>query len=412
MMEPTPLEGVYERADVRNALAAGEWSVTLRAILGTGITRSQVANRTSISQAQVSRLARGQSRDPGIKTVRALCDGLGIPRRLAGLADDDGTEDNTDRRRFLVGALGVTSAVALPPHGQRGDEQLLMLTTLSYRRLEQHTRSRAMVAPVTAHLSLAHQLARDSEGGHRRRIFGAISEIAGLAAWLHADLSEGSQARRYYRMAIAAASRSGHSLLPIYMQGSLGQYASVAGDPAQGVRLIRGAAGRLPRSAPRIAWAWLCALEGVALVHLQDRAALAILDQAERHADAAQDDEPVWPWVFHFDDRKIAAHRAIAATRLRMPDLAITYSNKAGPSRSPKQEAVALAERAQALATKGETEQACKLVSDAYDIGRRFGSERVRQAVRDLRTELRPAPDRVTADLDERLHSSYLEDDG
>jgi len=412
MMGQTPLEGVYERADVRRALAAGDWSATLRAILDSGITQTEVAARTGVSQAQVSRLARGQSRDPGIKTVRALCDGLGIPRRLAGLADDDRTEDNTDRRQFLLGALGATSAVALPPRGQLGDEQLLMLTTLSYRRLEQHTRSRAMVASVTAHLSLAHQLARDSEGGLRRRIFGAISEIAGLAAWLHADLSEASQARRYYRMAIAAASRSGHPLLPIYMQGSLGQYASMAGDPAQGLRLIREAAGRLPRSAPRIAWAWLCALEGVALAHLRDRTALVILDQAERHADAAQDDEPVWPWVFHFDDRKIAAHRAIAATRLRIPDLAITYSDKAGSSRSPKQAAVALVERARAFATKGETEQACKLASDAYDIGRRFGSERVRQAVRDLRAELRPAPNRITADLDERLHSSYREDDG
>ncbi|HEY8456719.1 MAG TPA: helix-turn-helix domain-containing protein [Actinopolymorphaceae bacterium] len=215
------LDGIFERADVRRALAAGDWATTLRAVLDAGMTQTEIANRTGISQAQVSRLARGEGRDPGVKTVRALCAGLGIPRRLAGLADDC-TEESTERRRFLVGALGATSALALAPRGQLGDEQLLMLTTLAYRRLEQHTSSRTMVSPVTAHLSLAHKLSQHGDPGHQRRIFGAISEIAGLTAWLHADLVEASQARRYYRMAIAAAHRSGHPLLPIYMQGSLG----------------------------------------------------------------------------------------------------------------------------------------------------------------------------------------------
>ncbi|GAA5038643.1 hypothetical protein GCM10023317_94010 [Actinopolymorpha pittospori] len=137
--------------------------------------------------------------------------------------------------------------------------------------------------------------------GQQVRLLGAISEIAGLAGWLHADLAEPEQARRFYRMSVSAAARAGHPLLPIYMQGSLGQYATTAGDPAQGLRLIPEAAGRLPRSAPRIAWAWLCALEGVVLSYLGDRSALGLLDQAERHADTAQDEEPVWPWVFRFE---------------------------------------------------------------------------------------------------------------
>src|SRR5690606_16488359 len=114
----------------------------------------------------------------------------------------------------------------------------------------------------------------------------------------------------------------GNPLLAIYMQGSFGQYAADVGEPADGLRLLREAAGRLPRAAPAAARAWLAALEGVALSHLGDRAALTYLDDAERHAEAAVGKEPVWPWIFPFDQPKIAAYRAGAAVRLRMPAVA------------------------------------------------------------------------------------------
>ena len=44
--------------------------------------------------------------------------------------------------------------------------------------------------PVTAHLSLAGDLARRADGKRRARLSAAVAEIAGLAAWLHADLVE------------------------------------------------------------------------------------------------------------------------------------------------------------------------------------------------------------------------------
>ncbi|MEQ7124691.1 hypothetical protein ABN034_09210 [Actinopolymorpha sp. B11F2] len=284
-----------------------------------------------------------------------------------------------------------------------------MFTSLSYRRLEQHTPTRMLVGAVHAHLALAQQLTKACRDGQRARLLGAISEIAGLAGWLHADLVEAAQARRFYRMSIFAAGRAGHQLLPIYMQGSLGQYATNAGDPVEGLRLIRGAAARLPRSAPRIARAWLCALEGVALACAGDRVGLTVLDQADRHADAAQDDEPVWPWVFAFDARKIAVQRAVAAARLRLPAVALEAFAQAGESRSPKQAAVAAVDFARALAAAGNVDEACRVAAAAYDTGRTYGSERACQAARDFRSRLR-APARALRDLDDRIHASYLED--
>jgi len=399
---------VCGRPDVRDALARGDWSIVLRAFLDAGLSQTVIAARTGLSQSQVSRLASGQSKTPGIKTVKALCDGLAVPRRLAGLMDDASQEDDTNRRQFLGGALGVLATVAVP-HSDIGDERLLMATSLSYRQLEQRTPARTLARPVTAHLSLAGDLARRADGKQRARLSAAVSEIAGLAAWLHADLAEPAQARHFYKMSIGAAQQAQHPLLAIYMQGSFGQYATTASDPIHGLRLLRDAAGRLPRSAPNTARAWLAALEGVALGYLGDREALKLLGDAERHANADGATDPVWPWMFQFDSSKIASYRAIAAARLGLTKIAADAFTQANTApRSPKQAALVTVEQARAVATGRHFEQACALAAAAYDIGTAYESERVRQAVRDFRTSLgTQAPGRVTAELDDRLHSAY-----
>src|SRR5215470_8038827 len=277
---------VCGRPDVLDALARGDWSIVLRAFMDYGLSQTAIAARTGLSQSQVSRLASGQSKTPGINTIKALCDGLAVPRRLAGLLEDASQEDDTNRRQFLGGSLGVLAAVAVP-HSDLGDERLLMATSLSYRQLEQRTPARVLARPVTAHLSLAGDLAQRADGNQRARMFAAVSEIAGLAAWLHADRAEPAQARHYYKMSIAAAKQAQHPLLPIYMQGSFGQYATTAGDPMHGLRLLRDAAARLPRSAPNTARAWLASLEAVAFGYLGDRDALKLLGDAQRHAEAS-----------------------------------------------------------------------------------------------------------------------------
>jgi transcriptional regulator with XRE-family HTH domain len=399
---------VCGRPDVRDALARGDWSIVLRAFLDLGLSQTVIAARTGLSQSQVSRLASGQSKTPGINTIKALCDGLAVPRRLAGLLDDASQEDDTNRRQFLGGSLGVLATVAVP-HSDIGDERLLMATSLSYRQLEQRTPARALTRPVTAHLSLAGDLARRADGKQRARLSAAISEIAGLAAWLHADLAEPAPARHYYKMSIAAAQQAQHPLLAIYMQGSFGQYATTAGDPIHGLRLLRDAAARLPRSAPNTARAWLASLEGVALSYLGDRDALTLLSDAERHAEADNGTDPVWPWVFQFDSSKIASYRAIAAARLGLSKIAAdAFGQAAGSARSPKQAALVAVEQARALATDRHFDQACALALAAYDIAAAYESERVRQAVRGFRASLgTQAPGRVTAELDDRLHSAY-----
>jgi hypothetical protein len=210
-------------------------------------------------------------------------------------------------------------------------------------------------------------------------------------------------------MSIAAAQQAQHPLLAIYMQGSFGQYATTAGDAVHGLRLLQDAAGRLPRSAPPVARAWLASLEAVSLGYLGDRAALKALDDAQRYADATVSSDPVWPWAFQFDAAKIASYRAITASRLGLAKVAAeAFSIANGSAGSPKQAAIVAVEHARVTASDSHLDQACALALVAYDVGSQYESERVRQAVRDFRASLgSQAPRRVTAELDERLHSAY-----
>jgi hypothetical protein len=84
-------------------------------------------------------------------------------------------------------------------------------------------------------------------------------------------------------------------LLAIYMQGSIGHYATTVGDTVFGLRLLQDAAGRLPSTAPPTTRAWLASLKAAKLTYLRGRAALKALDDAERYADAGFHGDPVWP---------------------------------------------------------------------------------------------------------------------
>jgi hypothetical protein len=95
------------------------------------------------------------------------------------------------------------------------------------------------------------------------------------------------------------------------------------------------------------------ALEAVALGYLGDRAALKVLDDAQRYADADTQANPVWPWVFPFDSSRVASYRAIAASRLGLVKVAMDAFDQGEAARSPKQAALVAVEHARVLATGG-----------------------------------------------------------
>lgn len=417
MVIKAPAE-MLDRPEIRRALRSGDWSTVLQVLIReTGASQTDISVAVGVSQPHVSRLVNGQSKEPGIRTVRALCDGLGIPRSLAGLLDDQ--EDDTNRRQFLAGAAGVSGLALIGtvegdiPVESHDEERLLTIPSATYRRLEQHLPSRSLIAPVSAHLALVRQLATRNghSPAHTRRLFAVLSETAGLAAWLYVDVEDRANARRHYQLAVRAAERSGHPLLPAYMQASMSQFAANCGDGTESVRLVADARRRLPRSAPAIAGIWMDAIESLALAQIGDRNALTKLDQAEARLVRGSNDEPVWPWIFRFDERKLAWFRAQAAGKLgcvKVAEKALQLAHD--PQQAPKPRAVMDVLRAGVLAQSGRMDEACRLAADAFDVGQTLDSERVTRAVAAFRKTLGTRSCRAVAELDERLYATYREE--
>ena len=116
------------------------------------------------------------------------------------------------------------------------------------------------------------------------------------------------------------------------MQASLGHFAALTGDGVAGEQQTNQARRLLPRSAPPIANIWMNAIEAVALAVRGDLRALALLDRAEGHLPAANTTEPAWPWLFRFDEPKLAGYRAVAAARLgrhKIAAAALTIADQA-----------------------------------------------------------------------------------
>jgi hypothetical protein len=331
----------------------------------------------------------------------------------------DDQEEDTNRRQFLTGAAGASGLALIGtvegdvPIESHDEERLLTIPSATYRRLEQRVPSRSLIPPVSAHLALVRQLA--TRNGHSpaqtRRLFAVLSETAGLTAWLYVDVEDRTNARRHYQLAVRAAERSGHPLLPAYMQASIGQFAANCGDAIESVRLVSDARHRLPRSAPAIAGIWMDAIESLALAQNHDRSALAKLDRAEVRLSRATSDEPIWPWIFRFDERKLAGFRAQVASKLGRVEAAEKALQEAhDPHQAPKPRAVVDVLRAGILAQAGKIEEACRVATEAFDVGQKYDSERVLQAVASFRSSLGTRAGRATAELDERLYAVYRED--
>jgi hypothetical protein len=286
----------------------------------------------------------------------------------------------------------------------------LTLIPRAYRRVEARTRSDHLVRPVIAHLRLLRHLASTTpQPGHvaRVRLLAALSETAGLAAWLYTDLDERAAARRHYQIAIAAAERTGQPLLAAYMQGRYGQFAASAGDARQGLSLIA-AARKRAASWPPIADVWFDVLTAAALAAADDPSALRLLDRAEAQLASVAAHEPVWPWVYAFDEIKLAGYRAEIAARLGRWDIAQqAYQVADRVPRAPKQAALAGAHRATALAAAGDVERACSLAVTALGTAARLGSHRGVHAVARFRARLPQYAASHAAALDQRLDAVY-----
>lgn len=372
------------------------------------------SKRGAVDERHVGKWERGETTWPrkhyraALRAVLNVATDAELGFRTPHRAVDD---EAVNRKQFLSSALVVTTNAVLSNSAPTESELIDTMAgpTANYRRMESSIPSDRLAPVVDAHLNLVAGVVRDrlrTSGGFR-----ALSEIAGLAAWLAADRGDDAAARRRYVEAIRHAERTHHPLLVSYMTASLGHYAVEMGDARAGLTLLRTAASQLGPEAPDSAGAWMSSLLAVAYAATGDRAgAIGALRRAERLVDR-QRGEPQWPWVFAFDGPKAARYQASALTRLGDNRAAhIAFENADAALTAEKPRALAHVEHAQVLARSGDIEGGCALAAGALLVGLTYHSERITRLARAFRADL-PARTVEARALDEALATLYGRDD-
>lgn len=327
--------------------------------------------------------------------------------------------EDVDRSQFLRGGIAGLGLLVAAPIGRTrfigmvspeeagaADDLVSALSspTASYRRMESQVPSRALVPAVEAHYQLAQSLMAENAGSAAG--FAALSEIAGLSAWLACDVADTASARDRYTQAVRWAEATGDPLLLGYMQGSLGQFAVDTGDATYGLALLDRAHDRMRSKAPPSALGWVQSLRAVALAEVADtKGSRTALEEAERLT--AKPSEPAWPFVFSFDGTKAARWRGTALTRLGDHGAAIDeFALVESSPPAPKPHALVLIDQAHSWAAIDDVARACDLACRALDLGTSYGSERVVARVRAFRRTL-PVNTSEADGLDDRLATLY-----
>lgn len=396
---------------VREALATCDMP-TLMASVRTARRWSQteLAEALGYSQSWVSRVVRGRQQLT-IEQVRHIAERLRIPRGLLRLGGDD----PTTRREFtkLLAAAGLGLSAPRAAEAATTDESpaaALRTITSAQRRLDATSPARDLARGAIAHLDLARRKLAESRGAAAAELAGVVSEAAGFAAWLHADMLDIGSARRFYRAAVNAARRTDNGLLAGYMTGSLAAFEIDRQDADLGLRLVGEAKHDLGDRPHATARAWLSCIEAIAHAVRRDSAetgrALAAAEVAvnenERNGPAP------WPWVFPFDHAKLAGYRALAAVRLGQPRQAATAFAESLPTAqpAPKQQAVLMLEVATMHAQAGDQEEAFELATDALEVGVEYRSERIVQHARRFRRACEEPSTDLAREFDERLRAT------
>jgi transcriptional regulator with XRE-family HTH domain len=403
---------------VAAALASCDFATLLEEIRRAhGWTQKQLALAAGYSQSWVSNVLRRQQALT-VDQVREISRRIGVPVHLLRFGDPGG-DDPTKRRDF--GKAMALALVPLPTRAAVDDTTAPTLTAITgaQRRLDATTSARELTRGVIAHVEMANRLlARASTTPYAADVAAAVSEAAGFAAWLHADMYDIGTARAYYRMAIDRARRAGQDLLAGYMLGSLAAFEIDGGDPELGLTLITDARqqiGTVLHPAPR---AWLDAIEALSLAgarHDGD-AAMRVLTRAGRIIDQDRRSEPPpWPWVFPFDHAKLAGYRALVAVRLARPAdaLAAFTESLSAAQPAPKQRAVVMLEVATAACQDGtarhdsdRVDEAFRLACEALGVGVTYSSERVIERARRFRREYSGHATSYVREFDDQLQTA------
>ncbi|MFB8259413.1 helix-turn-helix domain-containing protein [Kitasatospora purpeofusca] len=408
---------------VRGASRTGNYGKVVElARIHRRLTQLQLGTACGLSQSAVSRLEKRGSGPYAMDVLLRISRHLEIPPAVLGLAGPPTRTtkggENVERRQFLGAAAAIAVAapvLAVVDHVMDETEPqaaALRLATTSYRRLDGSTPSRELAEAVHAHLRLIQGLMRTAPTEAARiGLAGVASEAASLAAWLAWDMGDHGSARSFYGAAIKAARSSSNPLLTAYQSGSLAQLEAHSGNAVQALSLARSARRCLEPDYPPIADAWLSSVEALGHAAAGDRrSADRALTRSRAVIEGSSDGErPPWPWVFTFDESKIAAVRVNCGAKLGLAAWTSEGVHSPAATGHAKQRALLFMDVAAGHLAAGRVEAAFALGGRALEIGLQYRSGRIVERGRSLRRSFSTSsPSKAVREFDERLHGVHL----
>jgi hypothetical protein len=233
-----------------------------------------------------------------------------------------------------------------------------------------------------------------------QRLFGLITDAAGLCGWLHDDAAHRPAAQYYYVAALRSSAIANDPLAGAHILGRWAQ-ARITGHPQDSVDMLEAAEQQTrgvatPRAKARIA-------KGKALAYAQAGYSYACgnaLNDAERWLDRAKPgtDEP--DWLYYINEAELSYTAAACWVELRKPKKARPLIDNALASIEldyVRDRAVYHVRSAQAHLHANDLEPACDDLRSAADLARRTGSIRTVELIRSTRLTM------TTYDKDPRV---------
>ncbi|APU12938.1 helix-turn-helix domain-containing protein [Actinoalloteichus fjordicus] len=225
---------LWERPQIRTALARHDISTVYRLLGGAGIAQRRIAQLTGQSQSDVSEIAGGRQVQAYDLLVR-IAEGFGIPRGYMGLAYTDAVtrllaastaaviekdDDPMERRTFLgvvsklvVGATLTTAEVDLltvspeltPAPRRVGATEVTQLKALTsaLRTYDASHGGGSCRDAVLAQMQWAESLLSAAASDRvRPALLSAVADLKTLAGWTAHDLGLAHEARGYLAQAV------------------------------------------------------------------------------------------------------------------------------------------------------------------------------------------------------------------
>jgi transcriptional regulator with XRE-family HTH domain len=394
--------------------------------LDKGWKAARLAAELGVSETTLSRWEHGRQQ-PTLGHQQRLCEVLDMEPVELGFEGDIlqvGTRREFMRQvTALVGTATMEAflevggpdaldrfslAVDRPTRVDRATVQQLETITATHRELYHHLSSFELVDAVTGHLRGVTRLLRGAQDRVlRRRLAAVAGETAGHAAWLYHDLGDQRLTERYYAEAAIATRKAGDPALDGYVSGFKSLVRASQGQPKAALALARAARQAGARSATATTRSWLAGLEAQALATLHEsKACFVALREAETAIGQARPEEDP-PWMYSFDDARLAALAGACYRQLgKLPAAERTLQDAlaALDASCTRRRSEALLELALVQLEKEDIDEACQFAGQSYEAAMAAGSVVGQRRVGEFRSGLDQWSDtEAVRNLDDQL---------